>query len=135
MKCRQYGQVLIIYLTTLFIGGSSLVLGVVATGKDTNELEKSVKATITDAGHRSEALELLSQWEKQGKVVNEQYMNQRKHLAALIQDYSSKKRQFNSARDGILLMDKTTSKQLLDIQYALRKTMTRKEWDNIFSAD
>ena len=135
MKRRQYGQVLIIYLTTLFIGGSSLVLGVVATGKDTNELEKAVKITVTDSERQSKALGLLSQWEKQGKVVNEQYMKQRKHLAKLIQDHGSKRKQFNSARDEILVMDKNTSKQLLDIQYALRKTMTHKEWDGIFSAD
>jgi hypothetical protein len=133
MSRSQYGQVLIIYLTTLFIGGSSLVLGMVATGKSTKELEKGVKATITDPGRQKHVLDLLEQWEDQGESVHKEYVIKRKALANLITHYGSKKQQFNSIRDELLVMDDQTSKQLLDIQYSLRKAMTRKEWDAVFA--
>lgn len=42
---RQRGQLLIIYLTTLFMSGS-IALGLLATGKSIKELNKSVKTHV-----------------------------------------------------------------------------------------
>lgn len=130
---RQRGQVLIIYLTTLFVGGSSLALGLVATGKSLKEIEKSVKVHVQDVSRQQQSLLLLEQWEKEGKALRKEYQKQRETILGLIKKHDAEKSAFKSTIDKMLNMDQQTSKRLLDIQYDLRKNMTAGEWGNVFS--
>ena len=130
---KQRGQLLIIYLTTMFIGGSSVALGVLATGNTINDIEKGVKTHVLDTTRQKQSLALLEQWEDEGKAQKEKYKEQREILLSLIKKHDTDNAAFKRAIDEILTMDQQTSKQLLDIQYNLRKSMTPKEWAKVFS--
>ena len=65
---KQRGQLLIIYLTTLFIGGSSVALGVLATGQSIKQIEKNVKTHVLDPSKQQQSLALLKQWKDEGKA-------------------------------------------------------------------
>ena len=130
---KQSGQLLIIYLTTLFIGGSSVALGVLATGNSINDIEKGVKTHVLDTTRQKQSLALLEQWENKGKAQKKKYKKQRETLLSIIKEHDTDKAAFKRVINEILTMDKQTSKQLLDIQYNLRKNMTSKEWAKIFS--
>lgn len=130
---RQRGQILIIYLTTLFIGGSSVALGVLATGNTIDDIEKGVKTHVLDTTRQKQSLALLEQREDEGKVQKEKYKEQRETLLSLIKKHDTDKTAFKHAINEILTMDQQTSKRLLDIQYSLRDNLTPKEWQEIFS--
>lgn len=129
----QYGQVLIIYLTTLFVGGSSLALGIVATGKSINDLEKSVTVHVLDMERQNRALALLEEWNDEGKSLRKAYTSQRERLFSLIKDHNTSESAFNKEMNQLLAMDKSASDRLLDIQYRLRNNMTSSEWDRVMS--
>lgn len=130
---KQRGQILIIYLTTLFLGGSSLTLGVLATGKSLKDLEKDVKTNVLDPARQQQSLALLEQWKDEGKAIKKEYKEQRKTLTGLIKKYDTNESGFTSTINELLEMDKRVGKRLLDIQYNLRETMTREEWSKVFS--
>jgi len=129
---KQSGQLLIIYLTTLFVGGSTLTLGVLATGQPVKELEKSVKAHVVDKERQQQALLLLGQWQDEGKALKKEYQKQRDSLLELLKQHDADRLAFESAVDKILKMDQKTSTRMLDIQYGLRDTLTQEEWSKVF---
>jgi hypothetical protein len=129
---KQSGQLLIIYLTTLFVGGSTLTLGVLATGQPVKELEKNVKAHVVDKERQQQALLLLGQWQDEGKALKKEYQKQRDSLLELLKQHDADRLAFESAVDKILKMDQKTSTRMLDIQYGLRDTLTQEEWSKVF---
>lgn len=130
---KQRGQILIIYLTTLFVGGSSLALGILATGKPIKELEKGVKAHVLDSDRQIQSLALLDKWNDQGESLRQEYQQQRERLLDLIKDHDAKLSSFETEMKQLLAMDESTATTLLDIQYELRNSLTRSEWKNIMS--
>ena len=130
---NQRGQILIIFLTALFVGGSSLALGVVATGKDLKEINKSVKVHVQEPSRQQKSLVLLEQWKDEAKERKKDYKKQRKALVELFMNHDADKAAFKPTMDELLDFDNRASERLLDIQYGLRKNMTREEWDKVFS--
>ena len=130
---KQRGQILIIYLTTMFVGGSSVALGVLATGKTIKELEKGVKVHVLDSTKQQQSLALLERWEDEGKALKKEYKEQRKVLVGLIKKYDTNMSYFTAKSNELLEMDQRAANRLLDIQYDLRKNMTREEWNKVFS--
>ena len=129
----QHGQILIIYLTTLFVGGSSLALGILSTGKPLKDLAKSVKVHVTDNERQRQVLDLLEQWEDEGKEKQKVYRKQREHLLDLVKDHATNRAQFDNQLEQLLEMDTANSRRLLDIQYGLRDNMTESEWNQVLA--
>ena len=132
---KQQGQVLIIYLTTMFVGGSSVALGVVATGMAIKDIEKSVKTHVQDQSRQQQSLALLEQWEDEGKALKKEYKKQRETLMDLVKNHEADKAAFDAVISEILTMDQQVSKRLLDIQYDLRQSITAEEWAKVFSGE
>ena len=131
---RQRGQILIIYLSTLFVGGASLAVGVLATGSPIKDIQKNVKIHVSDKARQESTLALLEQWEDQAKEQKKVYKQQRETLLDLIKAHDSDKTEFNSTINDILAVDEDTSRRVLDIQYELRQHMTADEWAKVFES-
>jgi len=129
---KQRGQLLIIYLTTVFSGGASIALGVLATGKPLKELEKSIKVNVPDESRQKLSLVLLEEWKDEGKTVQKTYTEDREALFDLFKNYKADKASFKNKIAQVIELDKKTSKHILDIQYDLRKNITKEEWNKIF---
>lgn len=130
---NQRGQALIILVTTLFLGGSSLALGVAATGKNLKEIEKSVKLHVQDTEKQQQSLNLIKQWKKEGKAVVKQYNKKRIALLKQLNKHDANRADLESAASELLELDQQTAKRILDIQYSLRENTTKQEWESIFS--
>lgn len=130
---NQRGQVLIILVTTLFLGGSSLALGVAATGKNLKEIEKSIKLKVQDIEKQQQSLNLIKQWKKEGKVVVKQYNKRRVVLLKQLNRHDANRTDLETAARALLDLDHQASKRILDVQFSLRENMTKQEWENVFS--
>lgn len=128
---KQQGQVLIIFLTTLFVGGSSVALGVMATGKTLKEFEKGVETHVQDEARQQQVLELLEQWEDEGKALKKEYKKQRESLLDLFKNHSAATAEFDSVINELVTMDQQTTERMLDILYELRQQMTAEEWAKV----
>ncbi len=129
----QRGQILIIYLTSLFVGGSSLALGVLSTGKSLDELVESVEAHVATADRQQTVLKLLDRWQTEGEQQQEAYRDRRERLLELIEDHAASRAQFDDEIDRLLAMDAANTKRLLDIQDSLRKDLNEAEWKLVFA--
>ncbi|MCK5386265.1 MAG: hypothetical protein KAJ39_03705 [Gammaproteobacteria bacterium] len=129
---RQRGQLLIIYLTTLFMSGS-IALGLLATGKSIKELNKSVKTHVVAPSRQQKSLTLLKQWKDEGEIQKKAYKKQRETLLDLIKKHDVNNAAFKAAINSMIKMDKENTKRLLDIQYGLRQHIKPGEWNKIFT--
>lgn len=129
---RQRGQLLIIYLTTLFMSGS-IALGLLATGKSIKELNKSVKTHVVAPSRQQKSLTLLKQWKDEGEIQKKAYKKQRESLLDLIKKHDINNAAFKAAINSMIKMDKENTKRLLDIQYGLRQHIKPGEWNKIFT--
>ena len=129
---RQRGQLLIIYLTTLFMSGS-IALGFLATGKSIKELNKSVKTHVVAPSRQQKSLTLLKQWKDEGQIQKKAYKKQRETLLDLIKKHDVNNAAFKATINSMIKMDKENTKRLLDIQYGLRQHIKPGEWNKIFT--
>lgn len=129
---RQRGQLLIIYLTTLFMSGS-IALGLLATGKSIKELNKSVKTHVVAPSRQQKSLTLLKQWKDEGEIQKKAYKKQRESLLDLIKKHDVNNAAFKATINSMIKMDKENTKRLLDIQYGLRQHIKPGEWNKIFT--
>ena len=129
---RQRGQLLIIYLTTLFMSGS-IALGLLATGKSIKELNKSVKTHVVAPSRQQKSLTLLKQWKDEGQIQKKAYKKQRETLLDLIKKHDVNNAAFKATINSMIKMDKENTKRLLDIQYGLRQHIKPGEWNKIFT--
>lgn len=129
---RQRGQLLIIYLTTLFMSGS-IALGLLATGKSIKELNESVKTHVVAPSRQQKSLTLLKQWKDEGEIQKKAYKKQRGTLLDLIKKHDVNNAAFKAAINSMIKMDKENTKRLLDIQYGLRQHIKPGEWNKIFT--
>jgi len=130
---NQRGQALIILVTTLFLGGSSLALGVATTGKTLKEIEKSIKLHVQDTAKQQQSLSLIKQWKKEGKAVLKQYNKKRLALLKQLNRHDASRADLESATRDLLDLDQQTSERILDIKFSLRKNMTKQEWESVFA--
>ncbi len=129
----QRGQILIIYLSTLFVGGSTIALGLLSTGKPLDDLVKNVKVRVSDNERQQQVLDLLEQWKDEGKEKQKVYREQREQLLDLVKDHAATRVQFDNQLEQLLAMDTAAAKRLLDIQYGLRENLTETEWNKILA--
>ena len=130
---RQRGQLLIIYLSTLFVGGSSLALGILSTGKPMDDLVEAVETMVPAGDRQARTLQLLDQWGEEGEARQSIYREQRERLLELLQDHAASRAQFLAEIDRLLETDSSTATQLLDMQYQLRENLTESEWQQVMS--
>ncbi len=130
---RQRGQLLIIYLSTLFIGGSSLALGLLSTGKPLDDLVEAIETMVPAGDRQTRTLRLLDQWGEEGEARQEDYQQQRERLLELLEDHATSRTQFESEIELLLETDKSTASLLLDIQYELRENLTAAEWQQLMT--
>lgn len=135
MLTRQYGQLLIIYLTTLFIsGGASLAIGRLATGMTLKDLAKQIKLHVSDPARQQSSKAVLKQWKAEGNALKKEYKEQRETLLDLIKNHGATKSEYDTVINDILTKDQQYSERFLDIQFELRKHIEADEWKNIFAS-
>jgi hypothetical protein len=133
---RQYGQVLIIFLTTLFIGGgASLAVGQLLTGMTLKDLERQITLHVSDPARQKSSLILLEQWKDEGKALQKEYKEQRDKLLDLLEKHDARQSEFDAAIYDTISKGRLESQRFLDIQFELRQHINADEWNKIFSTN
>jgi hypothetical protein len=130
---RQRGQVLVILVGTLFLGGAGLAAGVMSSGSTLKQLKKDIKALeLTDA-REDQALDVLKRWNKAVKPVAKEHRKHAKELLKMM------KEQLTTA-DALAAEFAAQNNNTLDagVQVAalrdeLRAILSKSEWDRVFA--
>ncbi len=129
----QSGQVLIILLSTIFLGGAAATITTFIEGHSARDVKKTVKKVVADDSRKDEILELIDTWKKEKKKHDKEVKKGRKSLLKVMERYDGTREELQQASSRL---DETIQKidwSYLDLRFNLKETITRDEWNAIYA--
>ena len=131
---KQRGQVLVILVGALFLGGAGMAAGVMASGDSLKQIEKSIKSLKLDDAREDQALDVLKRWKKAAKPVHKAHSKTSDELMDLLKD------QYTSAEALAEVFteqaERTASAEVQVVAFRdeLRSILSEAEWNRVFPA-
>ena len=129
---RQRGQVLIILAATLFMGGSAVALGTLATGESIDAIKSKIGSVVKDADRSRAAQQAVERWRGGARDYFKASGADHEAIVALVKRHDAARTEFDAVnqrmdeRDARVVMEFIASRELL------RKQLTREEWNALF---
>lgn len=131
---RQRGQVLILLLGGLFLGGG-IAAGLLTTGQPLKDIEKRAKALPLDEVREQRVLELMDAWKDVSKPAWKTRGEPADEIVRLVGERSATREQFLAEFDRLRAAMDAAHEQVLPIREQLRDTLSRDEWNALFAVD
>ena len=128
---KQRGQILIILLGSMFLGGAASVTTFVE-GSSTKDVKKTIKKVVVDETRKDELLTLIKQWDKQHKKTRKQVKKEQKALLKVLTNYDGSRDQMQLAADILNESIDDEDKVFLDLKYSMREKLTKEEWEQFW---
>ena len=132
---KRNGQVLIILVTSLFLGGglgSASRAGYLATGMTMNEIKPRIEKNVLDPVRRKALAKLLDEWTKIADDYLDRIGDRRKEFLDLIKDHGASPGGFDKQMEEIDAQNDAADKRVIDIRFSMRELMSRAEWEAVF---
>lgn len=128
---KQRGQILIILLGSMFLGGAASVTTFVE-GSSTKDVKKAIKKIVADETRKDEILTLIKQWDKQHKKTRKQVKKEQKALLKVLTSHDGSRDEMQHAADILNESIDSEDKVFLDLKYSMREKLTKEEWDQFW---
>jgi len=116
----------------LLLGGSSVVVGTLATGESVDAMKSAIHRTVKDSARERAATKIVDSWQDAGKKYLEAGNADHKAILSLVQRHDASRAEFDAVNRRIDQRDAQTLKQFTATREALRQQITREEWPAIF---
>lgn len=128
---RQRGQVMLIILGSLFLGGGA-VTGAFVAGKSIESLKKDARRLEIGETRRAEVLDLFDRWDAiSGPAVND-FEDYGRALLDLVQQKQASPTDFDDLMESQRTSAREAEDRLLPLRDELRATLSREEWGQLF---
>jgi hypothetical protein len=131
-RCAQKGQVLIILLGAMFLGGSAATIRTMATGKSIDTLESDVKRAVKDPVRAQAVLKILEQWKTEGTAFWKAQESHQEAIHTLIARHDATREEFATLEASIGSVDARYTEEFMSIRASIRENMTPQEWQAVF---
>jgi ParB-like chromosome segregation protein Spo0J len=129
----QGGQVLIILLGALFLGGGAASVLVFVQGQSPKAIKEAVKKAVSDDKRRDSALTIIEDWEKGKQEQEEEFRRERAQLMKIMKRHDAKREEADLVAAkldaSILAMDRS----FLDMRFDVKDQLTKAEWEAAMS--
>lgn len=132
---KQRGQVLVILVGALFLGGAGLAAGVMASGDSLKKMEKSIKALHLDDEREDRALDVIKRWKKAAKPVHKAHSKTRDVLMDLLGDQHASAEALAEVFSQQADRTNSAEVQVAAFREELRGILSKSEWDRVFAAN
>lgn len=132
---KQRGQVLVILVGALFLGGAGLAAGVMASGDSLKKLEKSVKSLNLDDAREDQALDVLKRWKKAAKPVHKAHSKTGGVLMDLLEDQYTSAEALAEVFSEQADLTAGAEVQVVAFRDELRAILSISEWGRVFAAN
>jgi hypothetical protein len=132
---RQRGQVLIILAATLFMGGSAVVLGTLATDESIDTIKSRIRSVVKDSDKSRAAQQAVERWRDGAKAYFKASNADHEAIVALVKRHDAARAEFDAVNQR---MDERDARVVLDFiatRESLRKQLTREEWTALFKQE
>jgi hypothetical protein len=131
---RQRGQVLVIIVGTLFLGGAGLATGVLSSGDTLKSMKKNIKALNLADSREDQALDVLKRWKKAAKPVWKAHSKKGDEILDLLEDQYTTEielrelfaEQADNTADATVQVEGNRDDQ--------RANLSKNEWDRVFAS-
>ena len=128
---HQRGQIMLIILGSLFLGGGA-VTGAFATGRSVKSLRMEVRQLDIGASRRDEVLRLVDRWEAISGPAVRDFEDYGQALLALLRERQASPAEFRDLMERQRQSTRRAEDRLLPLRDELRAALTRSEWDRLF---
>lgn len=132
MKRKQAGQVLIVLVGSLLMGGSGLAAGLFLTGKTSKQIRKDALTIVADEHRRSEIRTVLKSWEREVKQLDKMRQQRIDGLVALLDKHDAMREEFEPVFTGFDEAERQAFATALAMRFALREQLSAEQWRELF---
>ena len=129
---RQRGQLLIILAATVFMGGSAVVLGDLATGESIDAIKSRIRAAVKDPAKSRAALQAVDRWRVGAGDYFKASNADHEALIALVKRHDAARSEFDAVNRRMDERDARVVLEFITARESLRKQVTREEWNALF---
>ena len=133
-KRQQRGQVLIILAATLFMGGSSVVLGTLATGESVDAIKSRIRSAVKDPEKSRAAQQAVERWRDGARDYFKASNADHEAIVALVKRRDAARSEFDAVNQRMDERDARVVMEFIATRESLRKQLTREEWAALFAA-
>lgn len=127
------GQVLILLLGALFLGGSSAVtVGILAAGRSIDDLKKETKELVTDKAARQRADALYEHWKKSVDAYSKHREQQGKKLLELIGRHDAQRADYDALIGEFDRQNQQAWNDVVQVLMSLRAEVPAEQWSKLF---
>ena len=130
---NQRGQVLVILVSTLFLGGAAATITTFMEGLSAKDMKKAAKKEIADDSRKDALLELIDAWNKEKKKYDKEIAKGRKRLIKIIERYDGTREDLQREAAKLKEVIRKSDQSYLDLRFDTKKKITRDEWSAIFA--
>lgn len=131
LRKRQSGQLMLIVLGTLFLGGGAAT-GVFVSGKTIDSIRRDVKALRLDTHRQEEVFALLDRWATIADSTSDDLPEYASALMDLVRQHDATHADFQEALERQRVAFREAEGELLPLRDQLRATLSREEWNRLF---
>lgn len=128
---RQSGQLMLIVLGTLFLGGGTAT-GVFVSGKTIDSIRRDVKAIRLDTHRQEEVIALLDHWVAIADSASDALPEYASALMDLVRRQDATRVDFQRVLERQRVAFREAEGELLPLRDQLRTTLSRDEWNRLF---
>ena len=129
---NQSGQILIILLSTIFLGGATTITTFIE-GHSAKDVKKAVKKVVADDARKDEILELIDTWKKEKKKHDKEVIKGRKSILKVMERYDWTREDLQQASSRLDEAIRKIDRSYLDLRFNLKEKITRDEWNAIYA--
>lgn len=130
---EQRGQVLIILAATLFMGGSSVVLGTLATGESIDAIKSKIRSVVKDPQKSRAAEQAVERWRDGARDYFKASNADHAAIVALVKRHDAARAEFDAVNSRMDERDARVVMEFIATRESLRKQLTREEWIALFN--
>lgn len=128
---RQRGQVMLIILGSLFLGGGAAA-GAFVTDKSLKSLRKEVQHLQIGEARREQVLALFERWEAISGPAVENFEDYGEALQKLMRRQQASPAEFREVMERQRASARDAEDRLLPLRDEMRAVLDRSEWDQLF---
>lgn len=125
----QSGQILIILLGSLFLGGGAASVLVFVQGQSPKEMREAVKKVVSDDKRKDAALTIIEDWEKGKKEPEKEFQKERAQLVKILKRHDAKREEADLVAAKLDASILATDRSFLDMRFGVKDRLTKDEWD------
>jgi len=125
----QGGQVLIILLGVMFLGGGAASVIAFVQGQSPKEMKEAVKKVVSDDKRRNAVLTVIEDWEKRKEEQDKELKKGQEQLVKIMKRHNAKREEADRVAAKLDESIRDLDRSFLEMRFGAKNQLTKEEWE------